>query len=49
MKEEENARTPRCYIALDIHKHYSVIAGVNREGQVVLQPGERNMRTWKGG
>jgi hypothetical protein len=26
------------YIALDIHKHYSVVAGVDRDGQIVLQP-----------
>ena len=26
------------YIALDIHKHYCVTAGVDRDGQVVLQP-----------
>jgi len=26
------------YIALDIHKHYCVVAGVDRDGQVVLQP-----------
>jgi transposase len=38
MSEEENARTPRRYVALDIHKYYCVVAGVNREGQVVLQP-----------
>ncbi len=38
MNEEEKARPPRRYVALDIHKRYCVIAGVNREGQVVLQP-----------
>lgn len=38
MSEEENARTPRRYVALDIHKYYCVVAGVNRDGQVVLQP-----------
>lgn len=26
------------YIALDIHKYYCVVAGVDRDGQVVLQP-----------
>jgi len=26
------------YIALDIHKHYCVVGGVDRDGQVVLQP-----------
>ena len=38
MKEELYARLSRRYIALDIHKHYSVVAGVNFEGQVVLEP-----------
>jgi transposase len=38
MTEEENARTLRRYVALDIHKYYCVVAGVNRDGQVVLQP-----------
>ena len=38
MSEEENARLVRRYVALDIHKHYCVVAGVNREGQVTLQP-----------
>lgn len=26
------------YIALDIHKHYSVVAGVNRDGEEILEP-----------
>ena len=38
MSEEENARALRRYVALDIHKHYCVVAGVNRDGQVLLQP-----------
>jgi transposase len=38
MKEELIARLMRRYLALDIHKHYSVAAGVNFEGQVVLEP-----------
>ena len=38
MSEEINASFSRRYVALDIHKHYSVVAAVNREGQVVLQP-----------
>jgi transposase len=38
MSEERNARLPRRYVALDIHKYYCVVAGVNREGQVILQP-----------
>ena len=36
MSEAENARLARRYVALDIHKHYSVVAGVNRDGQVQL-------------
>lgn len=36
---EERPKAIGCrYIALDIHKHYCVIAGVDRDGQVVLQP-----------
>jgi hypothetical protein len=35
MGEELNASTCR-YIALDIHKHYSVIGGVDREGEEVM-------------
>jgi transposase len=38
MNEELIARLSRRYLALDIHKHYSVAAGVNFEGQVVLEP-----------
>jgi len=38
MNAEGNTRVSRRYIALDIHKHYCVIAGVDREGRVVLQP-----------
>jgi transposase len=38
MNEEKDARPPQRYVALDIHKHYSVVAGVNRDGQVVLPP-----------
>ena len=38
MSEERNARASRRYVALDIHKHYCVVAAVDREGQVVLQP-----------
>jgi len=38
MSAEENARTARRYVALDIHKHYCVIAGVDREGRVLLPP-----------
>jgi transposase len=38
MSEEANARPSRRYVALDIHKYYCVIAGVDREGRVLLQP-----------
>jgi transposase len=38
MNEDLFARLSRRYLALDIHKHYSVVAGVNFEGQVVLEP-----------
>jgi transposase len=38
MNEEGNTRGARRYVALDIHKHYCVVAGVDREGRVVLQP-----------
>jgi len=37
MKEDSKAIASRRYIALDIHKHYCVIAGVDREGRVQLQ------------
>src|SRR3990172_5258779 len=38
MNEELYARLSRRNLALDIHKHYSVVAGVNFEGQVILEP-----------
>jgi transposase len=38
MNEDGNTRGTRRYVALDIHKHYCVIAGVDREGRVLLQP-----------
>jgi transposase len=38
MSEDENTRGWRRYIGLDIHKRYCVVAGVDREGRVVLQP-----------
>jgi transposase len=38
MSADGNARPSRRYVALDIHKHYCVIAGVDREGRVVLPP-----------
>jgi hypothetical protein len=38
MSGEGNARPARRYVALDIHKHYCVIASVDREGRMLLQP-----------
>jgi transposase len=38
MEKELIARLSRRYLALDIHKHYSVVAGVNFDSQVVLEP-----------
>jgi len=35
MKDNSSA-SPCRYIALDIHKHYSVVAGVNRDGEEIL-------------
>jgi len=37
MNEDGNTRGTRRYVALDIHKHYCVVAGVEREGRVMLQ------------
>src|SRR5512141_2446060 len=38
MNENGDTRGTRRYVALDIHKHYCVIAAVDREGRVVLDP-----------
>jgi len=38
MNQEIIARLSRRYLALDIHKHYSVVAGVDFEGKVILEP-----------
>lgn len=38
MNEDGNTRGTRRYVALDIHKHYCVVAGVDREGRVLLHP-----------
>jgi len=38
MNAELYARLSRRYLALDIHKHYSVVAGVNFESQVIVDP-----------
>jgi len=34
----KNSNSSPRYIALDIHKHYALIAAVDREGQVLLKP-----------
>jgi transposase len=36
MNEDGDTRGSRRYVALDIHKKYSVIGGVDREGRVIL-------------
>lgn len=36
MNEEGNTRGTRRYVGLDIHKHYCVVAGVDRDGKVML-------------
>jgi transposase len=33
-----NTNSSLRYIALDIHKHYAVVAGVDREGEVLMKP-----------
>ena len=38
MDKELIARLSRRYLALDIHNHYSIVARVNFEGEVVLEP-----------
>ena len=38
MNEEGDTRGRRRYVALDIHKHYCVVAGVDRDGRVLLAP-----------
>jgi transposase len=37
MNKDEDTRGSRRYVALDIHKYYCVVAGVDREGRVLLQ------------
>ncbi len=37
MNEDGNTRSSKRYVALDIHKQYCVVGGVDREGRVVLQ------------
>jgi len=51
MNEDLLARLSRRYLALDIHKHYSVVAGVNFDSQVVLEPvriEHIDLETWLG-
>src|SRR5574342_217958 len=38
MREEESTRDLCRYVALDIHKHYCIVAAVDRDGGVILQP-----------
>ncbi|MCI0554591.1 MAG: hypothetical protein L0287_26885, partial [Anaerolineae bacterium] len=38
MNEDGDTRVLRRYVALDIHKHYCVVAGVDRDGRVMLHP-----------
>ena len=38
MNEDGNTRAAKRYVALDIHKRYCVIVGVDREGRVLLHP-----------
>lgn len=38
MSAGEKARGTRRYVALDIHKQYCVVAGVDRDGRVLLPP-----------
>jgi transposase len=43
------ARLSRRYLALDIHKHYSIVAGVNFDSKVVLEPvrvEHENLEAW---
>ena len=50
MKDDSNA-SPIRYIALDIHKYYSVVAGVNRDGEEILPPcrvEHMNLEEWLG-
>ena len=42
MNGDGNTRDSKRYVALDIHKHYCVVAAVDREGKVVLQYGCRH-------
>ncbi len=49
MKEDLYARLSRRYLALDIHKHYSIVAGWILMGMWFLSQGVSNMGNWKSG
>ena len=44
-EEERSIRETR-YLAIDLHKRYLVIGGVNREQEVVLKPRKVNLEKW---
>jgi transposase len=49
MEDDLIARLSRRYLALDIHKHYSIVAGVNFASKVVLEPvrvEHENLEAW---
>lgn len=46
--EDKASASPCRYVALDIHKYYSVVAGVDREGEEILPVGW-NTWTWRTG
>lgn len=49
MEEDLIARLSRRYIALDIHKRYSIVAGVNFDSKVVVEPvrvEHENLEAW---
>ena len=44
--EPKNAKEARRYLAIDLHKRYLVIGGVNREQKVVLKPRTVSLEKW---
>jgi transposase len=49
MKADLFARLSRRYLALDIHKYYSIVAGVDFDGEVILEPvrvEHRDLEAW---
>ena len=44
--EQDNAKEAVRYLAIDLHKRYLVIGGVNREQQVVLKPRKVSLEKW---